>query len=154
MSIEEYRKHFGIKEPSRQPLELKPITVKKSGKKSVYDHLPDGPIPHNGQDKKYRSTKVKIDGFVFHSTKEGDYYRGAKYRIECGLLKSFERQVKYKFEVNGILITSLTVDFVETMPDDTVRVIDVKSFATKMKKDYIIKKKMMKAFYGIEVIEV
>lgn len=144
-----YRQHFGIKAPPEPKFELKPPEPK--GKKK--EVLPDGIIEPNGQTAKFKNKKIRIDGIVFDSLKEGDFYRSLKYQKESGFVSSYEIHKKYVFIMNGIRICSYTVDFVVHYPNGKTDVIDVKSFITRQKKDYQIRKKMMKAFFGIDVIE-
>lgn len=104
---------------------------------------------------KYRNKKTLYNGITFDSTKE------AKYCQSLDLLKSakvtsdrvlrYERQIPYVFSVSGTLICTYKLDFKIYYADGRVEYVDVKGFKTDV---YIIKKKMMKAFYNIEIKEV
>lgn len=147
-SVEDYRKHFGIKSPEGPlPIEEPAKKKKDPGPK------PDGIQKANGQTTKYGNTKERIDGILFDSLKEADYYRMLKFRKERGTIQDFTVHKKYVFDYNGIRICSLTVDFNVFHLDGKEEVIDVKSFATRTKKDYLIRKKMLKAWYNIELVE-
>jgi len=101
---------------------------------------------------KYKNIKVEVDGFKFDSKAEARYYGILKMRKLAGEL-DFERQVKYDLVVNGVLIGSYIADFVLNIKGKK-EVVDVKSAMTKKLPVYRIKKKLMLAVYGIEIIEV
>ena len=103
---------------------------------------------------KYKSVITEVDGIKFDSKKEAEYYGFLKIRVKAKELLDFKRQVRYKLEVNGILITTYVADFVEIRPDQTQRVVDVKSEFTELLPMYRIKKKLMKAIHGITIEEV
>ena len=98
---------------------------------------------------KYRNVRTEADGIKFDSSKEAKYYGILKLRKAAGEL-TFERQVKYDFVINGILVCSYVADFVLQLPGKK-QVVDVKGMRTPI---YKLKKKLMKAVYGIDIIEV
>lgn len=98
---------------------------------------------------KYKNVRTDSDGIKFDSKKECDYYGILKLRKAAGEL-TFERQVKYDFTINGVLVCSYVADFVLQFPCYKL-VVDVKGMCTPM---YKIKKKLMKAVYGIDITEV
>ena len=127
---------------------------------------------------KYNNKKVVIDGIKFDSGKEGEYYLLLKDRLANGEISNLQRQVKYEL-VPAIKATKEVIkhlkcgdkiveveyvkqravnyvaDFVYT--DNATgeqKVVDVKSAITAKNKEYILKKKMMLAFRGIELTEI
>jgi hypothetical protein len=104
-----------------------------------------------GKQNKYRNKKVEFDGRKFDSLKEAKRYAANKQLIAIGELRNQELQVKYRFDINGFHVCSYHADFVETHPDGRVEVVDTKGFRTK---EYIIKRKLMKAIYNIDIKEV
>jgi hypothetical protein len=54
---------------------------------------------------KYHNQKTELDGILFDSKKESQYYSKLKIMKNAGEIKDFERQVKYvlidKFKLNG-----------------------------------------------------
>jgi Fe2+ or Zn2+ uptake regulation protein len=106
-----------------------------------------------GNDKrtKYGAIKCKVDGITFDSRREAGVYQNLKLMEKGGVIRGFTRQVPYKFEHNGVKICEYRADFVVTFSDDHVEVWDAKGVKAK---EYIIKKKMMKAFYDIDIVEV
>lgn len=98
---------------------------------------------------KYKNVRTEVDNIKFDSTKEAKYYGILKLRKAAGEL-TFERQVKYDFVINGVLVCSYVADFVLQFPGYKL-VVDVKGMRTPI---YKLKKKLMKAVYGIDITEV
>lgn len=127
---------------------------------------------------KYHNKKVWYDGIEFDSKKERDYYILLKQKESEGEIINLRLQVPYvvipkvmgektvvKHLKKGDKIitkpyvrqreTQYFADFVYSDPvTGQDEVIDVKSKITRKKESYILKKKMMLAFLGIEIIEV
>lgn len=99
---------------------------------------------------KYKNVITEVDGIKFHSKAEAKYYGILKLKKIAGLIVSFEMQVPYEFVINGVLIGKYVADFV-IQHKDRKEVIDVKGMKTPV---YNLKKKLMKAVYGIEIIEI
>ncbi|HEC32774.1 MAG TPA: DUF1064 domain-containing protein [Candidatus Kaiserbacteria bacterium] len=102
---------------------------------------------------KYHAQKMEVDGVVFHSRKEGRRY------IELKLCKhakgndkiiELELQPKFPCVVNGKKICTYIADFKIHYADGRVVVEDVKGALTPV---YKLKKKLVEALYGIEIIE-
>ena len=95
---------------------------------------------------KYSAKRTEIDGIVFDSKKEAQYYATLKILCRAKIVKSFERQVRYElqpaFRYNGKAIRAINyvADFVVTYPDGHIEVIDVKGVRTK---EYKMKAKML-----------
>lgn len=122
---------------------------------------------------KYGNKKTVLDGKEFDSKKEAYHYLLLKERLQRGEISNLQTQVPF------VLVPAVTEERVvhlKTKPDriethvvqqpikyiaDFVYeengrqvVVDVKSAATRMSDKYIIKKKMMRAFLGIKIVEV
>lgn len=100
---------------------------------------------------KYGARKTVIDGIVFDSQKEAQYYCVLKLRKLSGEIVSFERQVAFVCIINGKKCFSYRADFVEYYPDGSRKVVDVKGMRTAV---YRIKKKCIEAEYGFVIHEV
>ena len=127
---------------------------------------------------KYHNKKVWYDGIEFDSKKERDYYILLKQRESEGKIANLRLQVPFiliprvmgektivKHLKSGDRIetkqyvkqkeTKYFADFVYAdISTGSEKVIDVKSKITRKKESYRLKKKMMLAFLGIEIIEV
>jgi hypothetical protein len=98
---------------------------------------------------KYGNKPVVLNGIKFPSQRES--YRWQKLKIveKAGAISDLRRQVTYKLRVNGVHITNYRADFVYVRNGETV-VEDSKGFLTK---EYLIKRALMKAIYGITILE-
>ncbi|MEK9907693.1 MAG: DUF1064 domain-containing protein [Aquiluna sp.] len=108
---------------------------------------------------KYNNKKVVIDGITFDSRKEGNHYNTLKTLEKSGKISNLQTHVTYRFIYNNVKIGSYVADFTYIDEDNNFRVEDVKGWDKKKQKFittamYNIKKKMMKAFYNIDVVEV
>lgn len=99
---------------------------------------------------KYNSKKTEIDGIIFDSQKEANYYCQLKIMRAAGEIRDFALQPKYElqesFEKHGKKIKTITyiADFLVVHSDGSTEIIDVKGFETK---DFKIKKKMFEYRY-------
>lgn len=98
---------------------------------------------------KYHNKRVVIDGISFQSTKEGERYKVLKLEEKAGEIQNLKLQVSFPFVLNKVKIGTYRADFVYSFAGG-VKVEDVKGMKTPL---YRWKKKMMKAFYGIEILE-
>ena len=127
---------------------------------------------------KYNSIKTVVDGITFDSRKESRYYQYLKDLLDKGSISNLKMQVSYELlpaiygertEIKHLKkgdkevvkkyckqrAVHYVADFVYTDNKTGVEeVVDVKSKITKKKESYILKKKMMLALKGIEIIEV
>lgn len=99
---------------------------------------------------KYGNKIVLYDNIKFRSIKEKDRYIVLRILEKKGLISDLRMQVRYNFEINGVKICAYDADFVYCNNFGGITVEDVKGVKTNI---YLIKKKMMKAFFGIEIKE-
>ena len=98
---------------------------------------------------KYGNRKVTIDGITFDSVAESKFYLALKSREKAGEVYEVQMQTPYALTVNGHLVCTYKADFVfYDAVEKRNRVVDIKGVQTK---DFIIKKKLMRACHGIEV---
>ena len=111
---------------------------------------------------KFNAVKVVIDGIEFDSTTEGDRYRELKVLVRAGLIKDLETQpvfilvksVKFSGDKKATPAMRYTADFrYYDIKKGKVIVEDVKSKATAKLTDYRMRRHMMLAFHGIEILE-
>jgi hypothetical protein len=95
---------------------------------------------------KYHNKPTVIDGILFHSKKEADYYSELMMLKKYGDIVSFERQVPFVLQegyiINGKKIRPIIyiADFVIEYIDGTEEVVDTKGFRTEI---YKLKKKIL-----------
>lgn len=101
---------------------------------------------------KYGNRSTTIDGHVFASIAEGKRYRELKLMVMAGEIADLELQPAFALVVNGVKIGRYTGDF---------RYIDLESGRTVIEdvkgaqsRDYPLRKKLMKALFGIDVTEI
>ncbi len=113
---------------------------------------------------KYRNVKTEIDGIVFDSRKEANRYRELRLLEKAGEIQGLVVQPCFVITVNGSKVCSYKADFRYEQINrgkDGLRVHgltnvveDVKSEATRRLPVYRLKKKLLKAVHGIDVVEV
>ena len=101
--------------------------------------------------RKYGNDPVYIGWKRFDSKHEGMVYQDLMLRVKAGELKCVLRQVRFDLSTEEKM--QYVADFVTIAPDLTVEVIDAKSEATRKDKVYVMKKKLMKELWGIEIQE-
>ena len=111
---------------------------------------------------KYKNKKTQVDGIIFDSKKEAERYKVLKKMQADGLIHDLERQPKFmlipsqRFETTGR--RERGVDYVADFryKDKLGQIIveDVKSAITAKDKVYRIKRKLVKYFHDVEIIEV
>lgn len=106
---------------------------------------------------KYQAKKTVIDGIVFDSKLEAEYYVYLKTLKKLGKIQGFDRQMKYELihsykqkdtnkTIRGV---SYVVDFVVYYNDNTVAYIDTKGYETA---DFKIKKKLFETKYQTRLL--
>ena len=103
---------------------------------------------------KYNAKKTKVDGIIFHSTKEAERYVELKLCMHArgnDKVIDLELQPKFPIEINGKKICTYIADFKITYADERIVYEDTKGFKTDV---YKLKKKLVEAVYsGVEIIE-
>lgn len=101
---------------------------------------------------KFNAKKVTEDGITFDSKKEAKRYKDLRIMLNTGQITYLARQVEFNLSINGSKIANYIADFVYCRDGKTI-VEDVKSDITRKLPVYRLKKKMMLAQHGIEIIE-
>lgn len=102
---------------------------------------------------KFRNKKTEVEGIKFDSLKEANRFRFLRQQQIEGRIKGLKLQHKFEFVVNGERVCSYIADFTYTSNEAGFIVEDVKSEFTRRQPVYRIKKKLMKAVFGIEILE-
>ena len=100
---------------------------------------------------KYNAKKTYVDGIKFDSKAEARRYSELKLLLKAGEISHLELQPRYDLVVNDVKLGFYKADFryVELASNEII-VEDVKGVKTPI---YNLKKKLMKAIYGIEILE-
>ena len=98
---------------------------------------------------KYGNIKTRVDGFLFDSRRESLRYKELNILEKNGNIEHLQMQVPYQIEVNGIKICKYVCDF-RYLEKDRMVVEDCKGMKTSV---YQLKKKLMKACFGITILE-
>ena len=103
---------------------------------------------------KYNAKKTVVDGITFDSMKEANRYCQLLLMLKTGIISELETQPRYDIIHNGVKVCFYKADF-RYMQDGAIVVEDVKGCkkgaAYSM---FRLKKKLVKAFHGVEVIEI
>lgn len=99
---------------------------------------------------KYGNKKTIIDGIKFDSKREAQRYGALQLMLKAGLISNLRLQVPYQITVNGMKVCKYVADFV--YEDKGIEIVeDVKGMKTPI---YNLKKKLMKAVFGVVISEV
>lgn len=93
---------------------------------------------------KYRNKKVTIDGMLFDSMAEGDYYNYLKLLRQAGEVTHFLRQVP--FDLPGK--TKYRLDFLVFYASRAVEYVDVKGSVTA---EFKLKKRQVEDLYPVKI---
>lgn len=93
--------------------------------------------------------RTERDGLPFDSKKEAAYYERLKWEQKTGRVKWFIRQPG--FDLPGEPPIRYRADFLVVLSSGQVQVVDVKGHRTR---EYEMKRRLVKAAYGIDIVEV
>ena len=124
--------------------------VSKTGKVGKFR-----PIPSVVKPSKYKNKKTEVDGIVFDSKKEAARWLELKALEAAGAIRRLSRQVRIPLEVNGTVVAHWVADFAYYEDLQMLRPVweDVKSDYTRKLPVYRLKKKLVKAIYGVDIKE-
>ena len=98
---------------------------------------------------KYKAIKTVVDGITFDSKKEARRYGQLKMLVSAGQISELKLQPRFDLIVNGKKCGFYKADF--DYIEAGKRVIeDVKGMKTPV---YNLKKKLVKAIYGVDIFE-
>jgi hypothetical protein len=101
---------------------------------------------------KYHNQKTVHNNIQFDSRKEADRYQELALLERAKVIRHLERQPRYDLIVNGHKLGFYKADFrYEVSATGEVVVEDVKGVRTAV---YCLKKNLVKALYGVEIIEI
>ena len=100
---------------------------------------------------KYNAKRTEIDGYIFASRREANRYSELKLMESAGEIKDLELQPVYPCVVNDDLVCKYIADFRYKIPSGREVVEDAKGVKTP---EYRIKNKLVRALYGVVIVEV
>ena len=101
---------------------------------------------------KYHNRKTSYKGISFDSRKEANRYQELLLMERAGLIRNIELQPRYDLIVNSQKIGFYKADFrYEMVGTGDVVVEDAKGVRTPV---YVMKRKLVKAIYNIDIVEV
>lgn len=99
---------------------------------------------------KYHNVRVVVDGISFASKKEAARYKELQLMEKAGMIWDLRLQPRYPLVVFGTRVGTYVGDFLYSGAKGAI-LEDVKGIKTPV---YRIKKKLVLALYGIEIMEV
>lgn len=96
---------------------------------------------------KYGAKKTEYNGIQYHSKKEAGYAAELELRLKSGDIKSWERQIKIPFDINGHHITTYYCDFLIHHNDGTKEYVEIKGKFLLNMDVFRIKRKLMEAIF-------
>jgi hypothetical protein len=101
--------------------------------------------------RKYNNVPTEAEGITFDSKREAMAYLALRLMERSGKISNIRTQVPYRLKVNGALVCTYVADFVYWDKVSEVEVVaDAKGYRTDV---YKLKKKLMAALLGINVVE-
>ncbi|MHB8727605.1 MAG: DUF1064 domain-containing protein [Sulfuricaulis sp.] len=100
---------------------------------------------------KYRAQPTVIDGIRFASKGESQRYGELKLLLRAGEIAGLELQPRFPLVVNAVPCGVYVADFMYFDSDGMRVVEDFKGMSTAL---YGLKKKLLKALYDIDVVEI
>jgi len=100
---------------------------------------------------KYRNRRVRVDGILFDSQKEADYYQELKLQLRAGTIRGFCRQPEFVLVAGHGERRPVTykADFIVFHLDGTAEIIDTKGYETET---FRLKEKLFyEKFPGLEL---
>jgi hypothetical protein len=113
---------------------------------NVRTHTMKGSEPRQS---KYGNRRAIVDGITFHSKKEAARYQELKLLEGAKQISDLKHQVRFDIRIAGHLVCAYIADFTYVEGGKSI-CEDAKGARTAL---YIVKKKLMKAVHGIEILE-
>lgn len=99
---------------------------------------------------KYGNKRTEVNGMTFASKREARRYQDLLLLERAGEISDLRTQVRLPVVVNGMQVCVFVADFVYLERDGKQVVEDSKGFRTQL---YRLKKKLVKAALGIDILE-
>lgn len=110
------------------------------------------PLACKNSKSKYGAKPVVIDSIRFASMAEGKRYSELKLLQQAGEIRALTCHPKFSLDVNDIHVCTYIADFAYRETKNNLWIVeDVKGVRTAL---YALKKKLMRACLGIEIVEI
>lgn len=121
--------------------------------RDVLELTPDGKVRVVEKKRsKYGNQRVQYGDLWFDSHAELKDWIALEMRQRAGEIKELRRQVPFRMEVNGVLVTILVADFCYQIARTGEAVVqDTKGGSATQTPEFKIKAKLLKALYGIDI---
>ena len=96
---------------------------------------------------------ITVDGVRFASKAEARRYQELKILLQAGRIADLTLHPQWPLRVNDVYVGQYSADFQYREEGRTV-VEDVKPLGGPVSRDYPLRVKLLKALYGIEVVEI
>lgn len=106
------------------------------------------------KERKYHNVPIEVDGKQFDSTAEGKRFWELSRLQDAGEISELETQPVFPLLVNGVRVAQYRADFRYRNVAGAIVIEDVKGGDATKTAVYRLKKKMLKAQYGIDITEV
>jgi len=104
---------------------------------------------------KFHNKFVYYDNYKYASIFEASYAKYLNLLLKAGEIKGWKRQVPISIDFQDIHICNYICDFVIIQKDDLLKYVDTKGYCKGSSYNiFKLKKKLVKAVHGINVIEV
>lgn len=110
---------------------------------------------HGGkpQRSKYNNVPTEVDGIVFDSGREANRYVTLRDAEAKGQIRNLKLQYAYALVINGVYVTTYTADFQYDEKRNGRWVPVTEDAKGKRTEPYQMRKRLMKAVYGITIRE-
>jgi len=109
------------------------------------------PLTRTKKKSKFRNTKCKAQGEKFDSIGERDRWFFLEAAQREGKIRNLERQVKFEMIVNGEHICDMKPDYAYEIAPSWEKIISDFKGGYKLPADWTMKRKLLKALYGVEI---
>ena len=111
----------------------------------VQERMIIGEITGKKKRDKYNRQRKKIDGYIFDSIKEAEFYEQLKLLVRSGEIKYFLCQIPFRLPGRVVY----WCDFMTVGKNKEIKYIDVKGYLTDLSRDKI---KMTESLYPVKII--
>ncbi len=102
---------------------------------------------------KFNARKTEVNGIVFDSRREAEHFMVLSSEVAYGYKRDLQLQVRIPLKANGQKVCDYVADFTWVTSDGEFVVADVKSPHTRTLPVYRLKRKLFRANFGVDIVE-